>query len=179
MNIKNLLATSTDVAERRHAHRPPKLRSIVLMGLLVGVILISPSMASVYQPEDDTTNAATQPFTLDASLKELNDISRSLRGSGSNDVDSAGIISKVKDVATSYLASIETIQGHFHDGNMEEVGAAMKAAVGDTDALIQAKLGSDIGFPQSFDGIASSDAHPLALSDIPDAQLAEFVKPET
>ena len=87
MNIKNLLATSRDVAERRHAHRPPKLRSIVSMGLLVGAILISPSMASVYQPEDDATNAATQPFTLDASLKELNDISRSLRGSGSNDVD--------------------------------------------------------------------------------------------
>ena len=134
-------------------------------------------------PEQKTLNAIPKPFTLDGSMKELNEISRGIRGSDSNHVDSAGILFKVKNIAMSALESMELIQGHFRESNNAEAGAALKALVGDSNGLIEAsndsKLTNDIHFPRSFGDITSSDAHPLTSSDIPDYQLAKFIQPET
>lgn len=119
---------------------------------------------------------------LDDGMKDLNDLSRGLRGSGSKDVDSFGILSKVKDVTKSYLTSIQVIQGHYRAGNKDEAAAAIKATVGDTNVLLIASknvnINSDIDFPVSSDITATSDGKPLALNDIPDAQLAEFIQPQ-
>lgn len=117
-------------------------------------------------------------------MKELHGLTRSLRGSDVDDVDSAGILSKVKDLAVSYLSSIQAIRGHVEVGNKEKAAAELKAIVGDEGNLIKGSrsaklLGTGIGFPQPSDGVAFSDANPLPkLSDIPDAQMAEFIEPQ-
>ena len=133
-------------------------------------------------PEQKTINTSTKPFTLDDSMKELNELSRGIRGSGSNDADSASILPKVKGIATSLLESMKLIQGHFRDSNKEEAAEAIKAIVGNSNSLIEtsndSKLANDIHFSRSFGDITSSDAHPLTLSDIPNYQLANFVQPQ-
>ena len=60
-------------------------------------------------------------------MKELDSLSRGLRGGNSEEeVDSAGILTKVKGIAKSYLASIRLIQEHYQDGRKEKAAAAIK-----------------------------------------------------
>ena len=124
-----------------------------------------------------------EPFSIDDGMKELDDLSRSLRGSGSNDIDSTGVLFKVKKLALSYFSSIQVIQGHFQDNNKEEAVAALKSTVGVADHSTKkswkVNLGKDVGFLQSSGDVASTAASSLAsMSDIPDDQLAQFVEPQ-
>jgi len=107
---------------------------------------------------NQSTNTATKPFTLDVVLKELGSLSHGLRGSDSKDVDSAGILSTVKDIANSYLSSIQVIQGHYRNGNKGKAAAAMRATVGDVSDLIKANKEAeatkkDLGFPTVINSV--------------------------
>ncbi len=148
----------------------------VLCLLVVWFILTSSTRVLVRK----TPETAHKPLDLEESIKELSKISRSLRGSDTGEVDSVGILSKVKDVAKLYLSNIQVIQGHIQDGNNEKAAAALKATVGNKYGLTEsdklAKVNSDLGLSQSPDSVASASKDPLSMvHDIPDAQVAQFI----
>ena len=103
-------------------------------------------------------------------MKELKQMSEGLRGSVSKDVDSAGIVSKVKDFAKNYLNSVQDIQGHFQAGDKVKAAAAIKSAVGDNsralaDASKEVKAVNDLDYFPSLEGTSN-------------AELAEFIQPQ-
>lgn len=125
----------------------------------------------------DTDNKL--PSTFAASKKQLEEIQYSLRGRDSEDVDSVGILTSVKDMMKAFLGSIQDIQNHYHSGDTEKVAATLKTITGDTmeETGNKAKLSNNIGLSKSFDGVVLAGA-PLALEDIPNDQLAEFLEPQ-
>ena len=124
----------------------------------------------------DAGNAiATKSFTLDEGMSRLKNLSRgSLRGT--KDVDSAAVITEVKDILELHLDSMESIQKHLHDGDKEGAGFALKSMVGDVDALVEmgkeAKVTNSLELPESVGG------NSLSMNDIPNDQLVEFIQPQ-
>ena len=103
-------------------------------------------------------------------MKELKQMSDGLRGSVSKDVDSAGIISKVKDFTRTYLSSIEDIQAHLQVGDKEKAAAAIKDAVGDNSVAL-AEASKEVNAVNDLD-------YSPSLEGTSNAELAEFIQPQ-
>ena len=124
-----------------------------------------------------------EPYSFSLGMKRLDNLSRSLRGKAFDQIDTSSFISKVKDLAMSYLTTVSTINGHLQSGNEEEAAAAFKAALGEgvlTDSSIVGTQGShevsSLETPDGFDSSGSAKA--ITLQDISDKQVAQFLEPQ-
>lgn len=108
-------------------------------------------------------------------LKELNDLSHSLRGRDSSN-NSVKILLRLKELMGSFSDSIHSIQKHYQDGDGAEAARALKDFVGDYESLMVTSKD-----PQSLLGVVK-DVEPINydvnMHDIPDTSLGDFITPE-
>ena len=114
-------------------------------------------------------------FTLDEGMRRLKRLNRGgLRGS--NDVDSAAVITEVKDILELHLDSMLSIQKNLHDGDKEGAGFALKSMVGDVDSLVE--MGEEGKVIDSLELPTSVGGNSLNKNDIPNDQLVQFIQPQ-
>lgn len=103
------------------------------------------------------------------SMEELDELSRSLRGRGSKDVDSSVVLSKVKGMMGSFLSNIQIVQDHVKNGNEDMAAESMKATV--------KSIGYGETEPSKSYGIMKApDGKTLTLDDVSGSDLAPFIE---
>ena len=103
-------------------------------------------------------------FTLYEGMRRLKKLNRGgLRGS--KDVDSAAVITEVKDILELHLDSMLSIQKNLHDGDKEGAGFALKSMVGDVDSLVE--MGEEGKVIDSLELPTSVGGNSLGMNDIP------------
>ena len=113
-------------------------------------------------------------------MKRLNQISRSLRGSGSEKVDSSAAIAQVNDIAKSQLGRMRDIQKMYQDGNEEGLASAIKSTIGDVSTMIEVSEEPreihGLGFPETDLSVdtTTADENPLILDTVPNSQWVEL-----
>ena len=107
-----------------------------------------------------------------------------LRGN-KNSENSVSVIENVKKFMMSLSNGVGTIQQHYEEGDTEEAGKALKAAVGDMDAISKSikdmKAIQDkkeiIGVLTEGDEIMGNHGI-TSIEDIPDSMLGDQINPE-
>jgi ribosomal protein S13 len=113
-------------------------------------------------------------------MKQLNDLSRSLRGSKSNGVDLSAIMSKVKELVASYLGSVQMIRNYIQDGSQDEAVQTLMAVMEGTEVTTDSsrtvpQLDKGHRFYDSSNGLLSTDDKLLAQNEIPNSEVAKFI----
>jgi hypothetical protein len=112
-----------------------------------------------------------QAAFVGVSIKELTEISHSLRGDSKKVDDVANALGGVQGLVKNFLGAVRDIHQYYNAGDMEKAGEALKATVDDEVAV---KSHGPAGQPDTISG--QSSLSPLTLQDIPSHKLAEFIE---